>query len=30
MIAGNPMDAPEYMRRMRSYMEKQEMQRSQK
>ncbi|MFK4330426.1 indolepyruvate decarboxylase [Bacillus sp. RC240] len=24
MIAGNPMDAPEYMRRMRSYMEKQE------
>ncbi|MFF2449735.1 alpha-keto acid decarboxylase family protein [Neobacillus sp. NPDC058068] len=30
MIAGNPMDAPEYMRRMRSYMEKQEMQRRQK
>ena len=30
MIAGNPMDAPAYMRRMRSYMEKQEMQRSQK
>ncbi|WP_242227223.1 alpha-keto acid decarboxylase family protein [Bacillus cereus group sp. BfR-BA-01315] len=30
MIAGNPMDAPKYMRRMRSYMEKQEMQRSQK
>ncbi|OJE44117.1 thiamine pyrophosphate-binding protein [Bacillus proteolyticus] len=29
MIAGNPMDAPEYMRRMRSYMEKQEKQRSQ-
>lgn len=29
MIAGNPMDAPKYMRRMRSYMEKQEMQRSQ-
>ncbi|MGG2092322.1 thiamine pyrophosphate-binding protein [Bacillus sp. S13(2024)] len=30
MIAGNPMDAPEYMRQMRSYMEMQEMQRSQK
>ncbi|MDC2864605.1 alpha-keto acid decarboxylase family protein [Bacillus sp. BP-3] len=30
MIAGNPMDAPKYMRRMRGYMEKQEMQRSQK
>lgn len=30
MIAGNPMDAPKYMQRMRSYMEKQEMQRSQK
>lgn len=30
MIAGDPMDAPEYMRRMRSYMLKQEKQRSQK
>ncbi|WP_242218484.1 alpha-keto acid decarboxylase family protein [Bacillus cereus group sp. BfR-BA-01380] len=30
MIAGNPMDAPKYMQRMRSYMEKQEMQRSRK
>ncbi|SFC00556.1 indolepyruvate decarboxylase [Bacillus sp. 491mf] len=29
MIAGNSVDAPKYMRRMRSYMEKQEMQRSQ-
>ncbi|MBJ8106415.1 MULTISPECIES: alpha-keto acid decarboxylase family protein [Bacillus cereus group] len=29
MIAGNPTDAPEYMRWMRSYMEKQEKQRSQ-
>ncbi|MGG0239723.1 alpha-keto acid decarboxylase family protein [Bacillus rhizoplanae] len=30
MIARNSMDAPEYMRQMRSYMERQEMQRSQK
>jgi indolepyruvate decarboxylase len=30
MIAGDPMDAPKYMRQMRSYMEKQEMERSKK
>ncbi|WP_053363405.1 thiamine pyrophosphate-binding protein [Bacillus sp. FJAT-27251] len=30
IIAGNPMDAPEFVRRMRSYMEKLEMQRTQK
>ena len=29
MISGNSFDAPEYMRRMRSYLEKQKMQRSQ-
>ena len=29
MIAGDPMDAPKYMRQLRSYMEKQEMQRTQ-
>lgn len=30
MIAGNSMDAPKYMQRMRDYMEEQEMQRTQK